>query len=166
MNTSTITLLQGMPLFGGMSANALEALVSRAACVERAAGQCFFNEGDAAQSMFVLAQGGVSVRKRWKGREILLRELKRGDCFGEMALIDYVPRSATVCAVESSVAIEITADALLKLYESDVEQFAIIQMNIAREISRRLRALEQRLFEHDAAQADALPGGPATFLGA
>ncbi len=150
MTPHFIKLLQEMPLFGGMSTRGLELLVAHAAHIELPAGKCFFHEGEAAQSMFVLEQGRVSVRKEWKGSDILLRELSRGDCFGEMALIDYTPRSATVCALEPCVAIEITADALLKLYETDLEQFAIIQMNIAREISRRLRNLEQRMFEHDA----------------
>lgn len=151
MTAPTITLLQSMPLFGGMSANALESLAAHAAHIAQPTGKCFFNEGDAAQSMFVLESGRVSVLRHWKGREILLRELTRGDCFGEMALIDYAPRSATVYAVEPCVAMEITADALFKLYASDLEQFAIIQMNIAREISRRLRILERRIFEQDAA---------------
>ena len=147
MTGPSIKLLQDMPLFGGMSARALESLVAESTRVKLLKGQSFFHEGDAAQSMFVVEQGRVSVCKQWKGREIVLRELKRGDCFGEMALIDYTPRSATVRAGEACVAIEITADALLGLYKSDLEQFTIIQMNIAREISRRLRDLEQRMFE-------------------
>lgn len=153
MTSESIKLLQDMPLFGGMSERGLGSLVAHATHVELQAGRCFFREGEAGQSMFVLEQGRVSVRKEWKGREILLRELTRGDCFGEMALIDYTPRSATIYAVEPCVAMEITADALLKLYETDLEQFAIIQMNIAREISRRLRSLEQRVFEYDAESA-------------
>jgi CRP-like cAMP-binding protein len=153
MTEATFELLQSMPLFGGMSARGLDALVANANRVEVAAGCCFFRESEPAQSMFVLERGRVSVRKQWNGREVTLRELARGDCFGEMALIDYAPRSATIHALEPSVAIEITADALLKLYEIDLEQFAIIQMNIAREISRRLRVLEQRIFERDATRS-------------
>lgn len=149
MTAESTRLLQEMPLFGGMSANTLEFLVSLATRVEQPPGTCFFREGDAAESMFVLERGCAAVSKQWKGSEFVLRELKRGDCFGEMALIDYAPRSATVRAVEPCIALEIAADSLLRLYETELEQFAIMQMNIAREISRRLRSLEQRVFEHD-----------------
>ncbi len=47
-------------------------------------------------SMFVLQSGKVDVLKSWGRREYLLSTLKEGDCFGEMALMDHGPRSASV----------------------------------------------------------------------
>jgi CRP-like cAMP-binding protein len=89
----------------------------------------------------------VAVLKQWQGRELALRELGSGDCFGEMALIDLFPRSAAVRAIEDCQAIELSPDDLLRLFEDDVEQFALVQMNLGREISRRLRLTDQMLFE-------------------
>jgi CRP-like cAMP-binding protein len=63
-----------------------------------------------------------------------------------MALLDLFPRSASVRADENCSAIRITSDNLLRLFERDAEQFALIQMNIGREISRRLRATDELLF--------------------
>jgi CRP-like cAMP-binding protein len=60
--------------------------------------------------------------------------------------MDIFPRSATVCAVEDCRAIEIATSALQRLAERDMEQFALIQMNIGREVSRRLRATDELLF--------------------
>jgi cAMP-binding proteins - catabolite gene activator and regulatory subunit of cAMP-dependent protein kinases len=97
--------------------------------------------------MFVLEQGRVVILKRWKEKEYLLRYFGKGDCFGEMALIDMGPRSASVLAVEDCQAIEISAESLYELYKKDLEQFTLIQMNIARELSRRLRAADERLFQ-------------------
>ena len=76
---------------------------------------------------------------------MVLTRLKPGDCFGEMAIIDFSPRSATARAVVESQALEVSMDGLLALYQSDVEQFAMIHMNMARELSRRLRQLGDRL---------------------
>ena len=76
-----------------------------------------------------------------------LRVLEPGDCFGEMALLDLFPRSASVRAQDPSRALEITAADLLRLFEHDVEQFALVQMNIAREMCRRLRETDEMLFE-------------------
>jgi CRP/FNR family transcriptional regulator, cyclic AMP receptor protein len=50
--------------------------------------------------MFVLEAGKAAVLKSWDGQEYLLRILKEGDCFGEMAVMDLFPRSASVRAVE------------------------------------------------------------------
>jgi CRP-like cAMP-binding protein len=64
-----------------------------------------------------------------------------------MALLDLFPRSASVRAVDDCRAIEIGSAALYRLFEHDAEQFALIQMNIAREVCRRLRATDERLFQ-------------------
>jgi len=45
------------------------------------------------------------------------------------------------------VAIELSPDDLLRLYEHDVEQFALVQMNIGREVCRRLRVTDELLFQ-------------------
>lgn len=99
-----------------------------------------------ADAMFVLERGLVTVVRRWRGREYRLRDLGPGDCFGEMALIDLFPRSASVVAIQDCSAIRLTNTDLMRVYEADVEQFALIQMNIARELSRRLRTADERLF--------------------
>ena len=65
---------------------------------------------------------------------------------GGLALMDLGTRSASVVAEEDCRAIEIGAADLLQLYEHDVEQFALVQMNIGREVCRRLRAIDERLF--------------------
>lgn len=64
-----------------------------------------------------------------------------------MALLDLFPRSASVLATSDCTAIALSSDGIYHLYEKDLEQFALIQMNIAREISRRLRLINERMFE-------------------
>ena len=76
----------------------------------------------------------------------VLRHMNAGDCFGEMALIDLSPRSASAVALESSEALQITPSMLFELYRHDIEQFTLIQMNMGRELSRRLRRMDELLF--------------------
>ena len=139
-------LLQSMPVFGGLHESALQQLLARAAQVRVASGSAFFREGDTARAMYVLESGRVAVTKHWRGGEFLLHELGAGDCFGEMALMDLQPRSASVFALQDCVAIEFGSDDMLHLFETDVEQFALMQMNLGREICRRLRATDDLLF--------------------
>ncbi len=147
MKQARIDLLQSMPIFGGVSKETLEFLIDRASIRHLPPGEYFFREGDHANSMFVLERGKVTVSKQWSGEDHLLKHLSQGDCFGEMALLDLYPRSASVMALEPCEAIEFNHATLLELYRHDLEQFTIIQMNIGREISRRLRNVDNQLFQ-------------------
>jgi CRP/FNR family cyclic AMP-dependent transcriptional regulator len=75
--------------------------------VSVAADDFFFREGDKGDSMFVLEMGKAAVLKSWRGQDHLLRTLNEGDCFGEMAVMDHCPRSASVRAVEDCIAIHV-----------------------------------------------------------
>ncbi|HXF44701.1 MAG TPA: cyclic nucleotide-binding domain-containing protein, partial [Burkholderiaceae bacterium] len=100
MTATRIELLQAMPIFGAVRAEALAFLLEQARGVAVPGGAFFFREGDRADCLYVLEAGRVAVLKRWQGRELLLHERGCGDCFGEMALLDLFPRSASVRALE------------------------------------------------------------------
>lgn len=147
MEAARVAALQRMPIFGGIRADVLQFLVEQTAPVSVPAGAYFFRENDQAQSVFVLEAGRVAVLKLWSGKEHLLTHLGPGDCFGEMALMDLFPRSASVRAVEDCAALELLGSVFYSLYQQDLEQFALIQMNLGREVSRRLRRADERLFQ-------------------
>ncbi|MBA3589238.1 cyclic nucleotide-binding domain-containing protein [Methylibium sp.] len=141
-----IELLQRMPLFGAIRDDALEFIVEQTRSVVAHAGSFFFRENEPARSMFVLESGRVAVLRNWRHQKLLVRELGQGDCFGEMALMDLRPRSASVRAETDCSALELMPATLLALFERDVEQFALIQMNMGREVCRRLRETDEQLF--------------------
>ena len=99
MQEAQIELLQRMPIFLSIPKN-----------------EFFFREHDQADSMFVLEAGTAVALKSWCGQDHLLRALKVGDCFGEMAVMDLSPRSASVRAVEDCTAIRISAANLYQMY--------------------------------------------------
>jgi CRP-like cAMP-binding protein len=151
--------LQRVPVFGALRADALAVLLDGVPTRHVAAGAAFFREGDDGDAMYVLERGRVAVQRRWRGTEHRLRELGPGDCFGEMALMDLGRRSASVVALEDCDALAFGPDHLLRLFERDPEQFALIQMNLGREVCRRLRATDELLMRHW--DGDAPPGGAA-----
>ena len=142
-----IDLLRRMPIFGGLKPETLEFLLDLSSEVLVSEGDYFFREQERGNSVFVLESGRAEVHRLKRGEAIVLRKLVEGDCFGEMALIDFMPRSASVMAETSCQAIEITGKALIQLHKRDVEQYAMIMMNLGREVSRRLRLAGDRLFE-------------------
>jgi CRP-like cAMP-binding protein len=146
MQEARIELLQRMPIFGGIHADTLRFLLTFSPTVSVAAKDFFFREHDEGDAMFVLEQGKCAVLKSWQKEDYLLQTLHEGDCFGEMALIDHCPRSASVRAVEECRAIRISAADLHRVYARDLKQFALIQMNMGREVSRRLRDANACLF--------------------
>ena len=146
MVSKRIELMQQMPIFGAIGAEIIEFLLEPAPVVRVEHGDFFFHEHDAPDCMYVLETGHVTVSKNWQSHELLIRRLGPGDCFGEMALLDLSPRSASVRADEDCSAIQLSSANLYRLFERDVEQFAVIQMNIAREMSRRLRITDDLLF--------------------
>jgi CRP-like cAMP-binding protein len=146
MQDARIELLQRMPIFGGIRTEILRFLLAQCPIVSTPANEFFFREHDQGDSMFVLEMGKVAVLKSWRGQDYLLQSLKEGDCFGEMAVMDHCPRSASVRAVEDCVAICISAANLYEVYARDLKQFALIQMNMGREVCRRLREANNRLF--------------------
>ena len=146
LSAARLELLQRMPIFGAIRDDVLEFVLERTRTVSVPEGAFFFRENDAASCMYVLESGRVAVLKSWQGRELLVKHFQQGDCFGEMALMDLLPRSASVRAEADCTALELLPATLLALFERDIEQFALIQMNIGREVCRRLREADELLF--------------------
>ncbi|UCD68464.1 MAG: Crp/Fnr family transcriptional regulator [Betaproteobacteria bacterium] len=146
MQQPRIETLQRMPIFGGMQPDTLEFLVDSAQSRDVAKNGYFFRENEVPDFIYVLESGSVAVLKSWLGKEYKIRHLGPGDCFGEMALIDLFPRSASVVALSDCKAIALSPDVVHRLCERNLEQFALIQMNFARELSRRLRIADDRIF--------------------
>jgi len=147
MDEQRIDLLMQVPVFGAIRKDIIAQLVEKAPLIKVQHGDYLFREGDKGTSMYIIESGRMSVIKNWDGDKYLLKQLSQGDCIGEMALFDFFPRSASLISTENTELIEITAEDLLNIYHQDLEQFTLLQMNLGREVTRRLRNADERLFE-------------------
>lgn len=156
MRDARTELLQRMAIFGGVRADILHFLLALCPVVAVPKNEFFFREGEEGEALFVLESGNAAVLKSWHGQNRRLRNLSVGDCFGEMAVMDHCHRSASVQAVEDCTAIRISSGDLYQVYGQDLKQFALIQMNMGREVTRRLREANERLFSAHLQSPDVL----------
>lgn len=142
-----IRRLQETALFGATSDDIVAFVLAKAPWIAVEAGAWFFREGERGASIYWLEEGRVAITMRRAGADVELRRLGPGDCFGEVALFDFGPRSASVRALEACRALEITSGLLREVSRRDLEQFTLLTMNLGRELARRVRSAEHTLFE-------------------
>jgi CRP-like cAMP-binding protein len=153
-------VLARLALFGALTDETIEFLLARCETVAVPAGECFFAQDQIGDAVFVLRSGRAEVVHTTDGHSLVLAELGPGRCFGEMALMAISPRCATVRALEDCSALRLRNMAILELYRRDPEQFTLLQMNLGREVARRLTVANDTLFEHARRSGDTTPGHP------
>lgn len=139
--THRIALLSRAPVFAGLPRRLLGRLGARFFEKTYGAGDVVFHEGDPGKALFVVLDGEVAIIRAGEEGEHVLRTLASGACFGELALIDEFPRSATA---------RVTAPSrLLILYKSDfdalVEGNERIALVVMRNLLRTLAAYARRV---------------------
>jgi CRP/FNR family cyclic AMP-dependent transcriptional regulator len=98
-------------------------------------------EGDSGTDMFIIQYGSVAVTKKVGDQHVHLATLERGDFFGEMSLLESLPRSATVRAVGQTRLVAVRAgELLMKIRRDPTFAFEMLQ-----HMSRRIRELDERM---------------------
>ena len=111
-------------------------------------GEIVFAEGDAGSEMFIVQDGKVGIVKNVAGREVFLTAQGRGDFFGEMALLESQPRTATCFALVPTTLVAIRSGELLMKLRRD-PTFAL---EMLQQMSRRISYLEEQMakqMEHE-----------------
>ena len=125
--------------------------------VDFKAGDSIYEEGDLGIEMFIVHEGKVSLSKEFRGQDQRLALLEKGDFFGEMSLLEDVPRTDSARAV--------TACRLLPLdgstFDGMLRKNPEIAVRMMRQLSRRLRHTDQMLREVLGSQSSQGPEIPA-----
>jgi CRP/FNR family cyclic AMP-dependent transcriptional regulator len=135
-------MLDKIPLFSDLDKTDLELLTSRTVTRQYPRNAIIINEGDISDSLFVIRSGSVKVfLSNDEGKEVILNVQRTGEYFGELALIDSGPRSASVITQEKTV--------LSLISKSDFEEFLrqhpAATVKIMRGLVKRLRALSENV---------------------
>lgn len=134
-----------MPIFTGLSDDALASLTLHVRTLDYSPGNIVINEGTLGDTLYIIAEGRAEVVKNLEGPdEMVLATLKRGEIFGEMCIIESVERSASVRAVDDpTVVYALHTSDLHRLFKQAPAQFAVLIMNISRDLCRRLRTVDE-----------------------
>ena len=146
MITSTPALfnaLASIPVLAGVDPQALTLLAREGIVHDFSTDAWIVREGEEGHSLFILVEGDVEVIKSADSpHAFLLARLHAGTFFGEMCVVDPVPRAASVRTQSPVRAIEIKAATLHHLFKQMPDQYAIVLLNLARDMARRLRKLD------------------------
>lgn len=105
-------------------------------------GHVLFREGDAGEDMYIIQSGKVAIKKRTGvGKDITLAILEKGDFFGEMAVLERMPRSASAEMAEDGDLIVISGDTFGDMIKSNPE----IAFRMLRKYSIRLREMVKQI---------------------
>jgi CRP-like cAMP-binding protein len=141
------------------------------------AGTVLFQEGDVGKEMFVVHSGAVTLTKKYKDREAVLAIVPPGEFFGEMAIVNNRPRSATATVKEDSWLLVIDsrtfeamirgkteiAVRMIKAMAARLEQANLqIELLLLKDINHRVVQCLRRTAESQPASASA--GGAGVFL--
>jgi CRP-like cAMP-binding protein len=154
-------ILSQIAIFGGATELQQREIFRRleAGVIEK--GKYIFEKGDEPSHIYIVKSGEIELLI--PGDEVTIRKkkLRVGECFGQVALMSMQQHAVSAVARESSEIIVFSRRAMHELRHEDIELFALLMMNIAREMARRLKFTDEMLLgsyrddePNDAAPAD------------
>jgi CRP-like cAMP-binding protein len=136
-----IIALKRIPLFSSVHGEGLKRVAETIREMKLPAGELVFAEHDLGDEMYIVHSGRVLIFNETGSGENVLNSVRSGGYFGEMAIIDEQPRSASARSTEDSV--------LLVLHKNDfniaVHDYPEIAFEVMKEFIRRLREADQRI---------------------
>jgi CRP/FNR family transcriptional regulator, cyclic AMP receptor protein len=136
--------LETIPIFAGLNADAVSEIAQSVDESEFRAGEIIVREDEPGNRMFIIHSGRVEVVKHLgQPRETVLATFGSRDFLGEMSIIECVARAASLRTIEDSFLFSLKGTDLYHLFRHHPDQYAIVILNIARDLSRRLRAIDE-----------------------
>ncbi len=135
-------MLQNIPLFSALGQDDLEAIAKQAVTKTFPKGNIVINEGDHTDSLYVILSGKVKVFLTDESHKEVIVDIQRpGDYFGELALLDEAPRSASVMTMEPCTFLIVSRSAFDRYLTHNPK----VALNVMRGLAGRLRATTENV---------------------
>jgi len=135
------THLRGVPMFAGLSPDFIEHLKGNVELVRYAPGQVIAQQGEAADSFYLVRIGFVKISEEYPGGELVLAYLSRGDYFGEIGLLGGGVRTASCTALDHVELVKISGDDFREM----VSRFPSVRSGLEAVAAERQAANAQRM---------------------
>lgn len=142
---SVKAILSKISVWGGLTSEQQDKIYKRLEVGTFKKGEYIFRKGEQPSHVYVVKSGKVDLIASDQGVSILKETATTGASFGVAALMAMQPHMVTAVAAEDSQIMALSRQALLELSHEDTKLFALLMMNIAREIARRLKATDDML---------------------
>ncbi len=139
--------LRHLPLFSRLPDSELAELADRVRTKSFKRGEMIFRKDDPGTHLYMVLEGGVKIALPGEfGQEALVAIMRPGEFFGELALFDRSPRSASATALEDTRAALLAGDDFLAYLESHPASFRVVLETLARTIRRLSDRVEDLIF--------------------
>ena len=138
--------LKKIPIFSALSDKDLSFLEKEVKTIILQKGEVLFKEGDIADKAFLIKEGELEIRKKIENRDEVVAVRKSGDIIGEIALLEDIPRSATVIALVPTELIVVSKKSFSRLLQNNpslTEQMLKTVLKRWQEIEAILRQSEK-----------------------
>jgi CRP-like cAMP-binding protein len=133
--------LQKYSLFGGLLEEQIQQILPLMELETYGPGENLIVEGAPNDKIRFIISGRVAVVKN----DLILSEMGEGETFGEMEVLDVMPSAATIKTLAHTTVLSISNKGLRGIYKEDIHSFSLIIMNLARDLSRRLRRMDEKI---------------------
>src|SRR6266513_655956 len=139
--------LRRLPLFSRLPESELAEIADRVRTKSFKRGEMIFRKDDPGTHLYMVLDGGVKIALPGEfGQEALVAIMRPGEFFGELALFDRSPRSASATALEDTRAALLAGDDFLAYLESHPASFRVVLETLARTIRRLSDRVEDLIF--------------------
>ena len=135
------SVLSKYSFFDGLEQDQINSIIPLMEELEYESGTDIIVEGKYSDKLYFILEGRVAVLKNG----IILMKLGKGDVFGELEVLDVDPVEATVKTLAATKVMSLSIDALGEIFEKDLKVYSFLLTNLARDVCRRLRYMDNRL---------------------
>jgi len=146
-------VISRLRIFGGVTDGQRETLFRKLELRALETGAAVFRKGDEPSGIYIVKSGRIDLQITENSVVIHKHSLNVGECFGEASFISMHAHTSTAIAAEAGEIIVLSRRALIELKHEDLGLFALLIMNLARELARRLYLTDQMLLDVTARQS-------------
>ncbi|OPX95159.1 MAG: transcriptional activator FtrB [Syntrophorhabdus sp. PtaU1.Bin002] len=146
--SSVIAILSRISVWGGFTDEQQAKIYQRLEVGTFKKGEYIFCKGDQPTHIYIVKSGKIDLLASDQDVSVQKETVETGGCFGIASLMAMQPQMVTALAAEDSEVMVLSRQALLGLRYENLDMFALLMMNIARELARRLKAADDMILRH------------------